>query len=81
MYRETLLLWCRPLVVTLLAAELLACTSWRVQGPTPEAAVSDRKPTVVRVTRTDGTRIILHRPLVRGDSLPATSPQEPPLRR
>lgn len=69
MHRRTLLLWRRSLALGLLTAELLACTSWRVQGPTPEAAISNRKPTAVRITRIDGTRMILHRPLVRGDSL------------
>lgn len=72
--------WCRTIGVGLLAAELLACTSWRVQGPTPAEAVRKRTPAVVRVTRTDQTRLVVHYPVLRGDSLVgqlfATGPQD-----
>ena len=53
----------------LLAAGLLACTSWRVQGPTPAEAVSRRTPRVVRVTRADHTHVVVQHPVLRGDSL------------
>jgi hypothetical protein len=61
--------WRWTLAAGSLAIQVLGCSSWRVQGPTPEAAIRSRQPSIVRLTRTDRTRLIVHHPTVRGDSL------------
>lgn len=61
--------WRRTFGAGFLAIQVLGCSSWRVQGPTPEAAIRSRQPSIVRLTRTDRTRLIVHHPTVKGDSL------------
>jgi hypothetical protein len=46
-----------------------ACTHWKVQSAFPEQAVSARRPQKVRVTRDDGSRIVLRKPEIVGDTL------------
>jgi len=48
---------------------LPACTSWQVGTPTPAQFVQREHPATVRVTRTDGRKVVLDSPAVRGDSL------------
>jgi hypothetical protein len=45
-----------------------ACTHWKVQSAFPEQVVS-RRPQRVRVTRDDGSRIVLRQPVIVGDTL------------
>jgi hypothetical protein len=45
-----------------------ACTHWKVQSAFPEQVVS-RRPQKVRVTRDDGSRMVLRRPEIVGDTL------------
>lgn len=45
-----------------------ACTHWKVQSAFPEQVVS-RRPHKVRVTRNDGSRVVLRRPEMVGDTL------------
>ena len=45
-----------------------ACTHWKVQSAFPEQVVS-RHPQRVRVTRKDGSRIVLRRPAIVGDTV------------
>jgi|SRR5690349_11006918 hypothetical protein len=61
----------RSIASTLLLCYLAACTSWHVkQGVTPLQLISTEHPRTVRVTRTDGSRILLEEPrIVAGDSL------------
>jgi len=53
----------------LLLAYLPACTSWHIGTPTPADFVQREQPKRVRVTRVDGSQIMLIRPSVQGDSL------------
>ena len=46
-----------------------ACTHWKVQSAFPEQVVSVRRPQKVRVTRDDGSRIVLRQPEIVGDTL------------
>jgi hypothetical protein len=45
------------------------CAHWKVQSATPEQVVSARRPFQVRVTRDDGSRVVLRRPEIVGDTL------------
>jgi len=45
------------------------CTHWKTQSVFPADYVIARQPPVVRVSRTDGRRVVLHRPLVVGDTM------------
>jgi hypothetical protein len=45
-----------------------ACTHWKVQSAFPEQVVS-RRPHKVRVTRDDGSRVVLRQPEIVGDTL------------
>jgi hypothetical protein len=45
-----------------------ACTHWKVQSAFPEQVVS-RRPEKVRVTRDNGSRIMLRRPEIVGDTM------------
>ena len=51
------------------ALYLTACHSWQVGTPTPAQFVAREHPAQVRVTRTDGSTVMLNAPAVRGDSL------------
>ena len=57
------------LAAVLLLTYLPACTSWHVGGPTPMEFVTTKKPETVRVTRTDGSTLILTAPRIVADSL------------
>ncbi len=35
----------------------------------PEALVRDRAPSAVRITRTDHSRVVVHHPVIEGDSI------------
>lgn len=48
---------------------LLSCTSWRLQQISPAQLISEKQPSKIRVTRSDGTRIVLTQPRLSGDSL------------
>jgi len=55
----------------LLLCYLAACTSWHVhEGVSPLQLISTKHPTVVRLTRADGSRMVLDEPrIAAGDSL------------
>ena len=59
----------RPLAAILLSLQVASCTSWRVASVTPAKLVAEEQPARVRVTRSDGTRVVLYQPSVQGDSL------------
>ena len=46
-----------------------ACAHWKVQSAFPEQVVSAGRPQQVRVTRDDGSRMVLRRPEIVGDTL------------
>jgi hypothetical protein len=52
----------------LLAWTTSACMHWKVQDALPEQ-VATRRPYEVRVTRDDGSRVVLRRPEIVGDTL------------
>ena len=60
----------------LLLAYLPACTSWHVGTPTPAQFVETQHPKMVRVTRSDGTKMELRTPMVQGDSLLGTAGED-----
>ena len=59
----------RLIATVLLLAYLPACSSWRSETVSPQSLIESRHPTQLRVSRTDGTRHILHQPSVAGDTL------------
>jgi hypothetical protein len=64
-------------LVGLILLALSGCTTWRTQGPTPEAAIRSLAPRTLRITRIDGSNLTLRNPVVsEGDlvaePLPAT---------
>jgi hypothetical protein len=52
-----------------------ACTSWRMNALSPQAAVQGH-PRTLRVTRTDSSQVILHDPGLQGDSIVGITPQQ-----
>lgn len=73
---STPLAFCRgrraAIAALLLLVYLPACTSWRVGTPTPSAFVEREHPQRARVTRTDGTQVMVNEPTVAGDTLVGT---------
>jgi len=61
----------RSVACALLLCYLAACTSWHVQeGVSPRQFITNEHPRVVRLTRTNGSRLELDDPrVVAGDSL------------
>ena len=64
----------RPIACALLLCYLTACTSWHVQeGVSPLQLISTDHPKVVRLTRADGSHMVLDQPrIAAGDSLTGT---------
>ena len=67
----------RRLAATLLITALCgsACQAWRTERVAPQSLLATRHPTKLRVTRTDGTQIVLDHPVLRGDTLVGTRPR------
>jgi len=61
----------RPIACTLLLCYLPACTSWHVENAvSPTQLISTKHPRVVRLTRADGSRMVLDQPRIAvGDSV------------
>ena len=61
----------RPIAGTLLLCYLAACTSWHVEKDvSPLQLISTKHPRVVRLTRADGSRMVLGQPRIAvGDSV------------
>lgn len=59
----------RRIVVGALLGTLAACTSWRVQGISPEMVLAREHPAAVRVVRTDSSVLIVSAPTVVRDTL------------
>jgi hypothetical protein len=55
--------------VLLLAATTAGCTHWKTQSVTPRELVTERQPSMVRVSRIDGRRLVLDRPEIVGDTV------------
>jgi hypothetical protein len=65
------------LLITLQGA---ACQAWHAEGVTPQVALETDQPTKVRVTRTDGRRIVLQHPVLQGDTLVGRGDQQQQVR-
>jgi hypothetical protein len=48
---------------------LSGCMSWRSEALSPAQLIATKNPPVVRVTRTDSSKVILREPQVAGDTL------------
>jgi hypothetical protein len=55
--------------VVQLALFLSGCLSWRAEPTSPADLMVSRKPSVVRITQPDSSRLILRDPVVQGDTL------------
>lgn len=60
---------CCPVALFLLVVFLAGCYSWRPSTISPPELIADEQPSQVRVSRTDGTRLAIRRPLIRNDSI------------
>jgi hypothetical protein len=49
-----------------------ACQAWHTERVTPESLLVTRQPATFRVTRTDGSQIVLEHPVLRADTLSGT---------
>jgi hypothetical protein len=63
----------RLTVLVQLTSFLAACMTWRTEPIAPANLIANQKPSVVRITRTDSSRVTLREPAIRGDSLYGTS--------
>lgn len=59
----------RVIAAGLLLVYLPACSSWRVESVSPRALIEATHPAQVRLSRADGTKQVLHRPSIAGDTL------------
>src|SRR5690349_13224915 len=59
----------RAVAILLIACQLSACTSWRLETLSPADVMQQQYPEVVRVERADGHREVWYRPQMNGDSL------------
>jgi hypothetical protein len=62
-----------------------ACHAWRTEGVSPKAVLATRQQVTLRVTRIDGSQVVLERPVLQGDillgdTLPGTRPDTSVLR-
>ena len=48
---------------------LSACTTWRLSEMAPQTLVATERPGRIRVTRSDGSELVLRSPSIRADSL------------
>ncbi|HJR16014.1 MAG TPA: hypothetical protein VJ808_04105 [Gemmatimonadales bacterium] len=55
-----------------------ACMSWQTQEASPEQLLAENPPDQVRVTRADGSTVLIVKPLISGDSLTGTLPGSAP---
>src|SRR2546430_16525835 len=68
----------RRCTATLLLMTLLgtACLAWHTEGVTPQVVLATQQPRALRVMRTDGRRLVLNHPVLRGDTLAGISDQQ-----
>ena len=59
----------RPFALLMLVLYLGACTSWRPSTVSPRQLIEEEQPGAVRVTTTDGTRVLLREPSIEADSI------------
>jgi hypothetical protein len=60
----------RPRSVFLLTILLITgCQVWHTENVTPQQVLDSRSREKIRVTRADGSRVVLQRPAIHGDTL------------
>ena len=70
----------RSVATWLLVLNLAGCHSWRSEALAPAQLVPAEHPKVVRVTRSDGSILILRHPTVRDDSMVGIGPDSAEVR-
>jgi hypothetical protein len=58
-----------PLTALLLTFLLAGCHSWRAESVSPSRLIEAKHPGTIRITRPDGTQLLLQQPIARNDSL------------
>lgn len=66
----------RAALIATLGMPAIACMSWKTQPVSPDQALA-KSPTQVRVTRADGSKVVLLRPAIVADSLIGEPPGDP----
>ena len=64
----------RSFAYAMMSMALISCTQWVRQELTPAQVVTETKPAQIRVTRSDGTRVVLGQPQVVSDSMIGSVP-------
>jgi len=59
----------RAIAIVVMAGQLGACTSWRVETLSPAEVIREQQPGAVRIERTDGHHEVWYQPEVHGDTL------------
>ena len=60
----------RPMALLLLVLHLGACTKWqRVTPISPQVLIETEQPSAIRVTRADGTQVVVREPRIARDSI------------
>ena len=62
----------RRISAFLLVVFVFGCTSWHVEGVTPQAFFANQPPARVRVTLVSGEKLEIHQPRLVGDSVLGT---------
>ena len=59
----------RAIAIVVMAGQLGACTSWRVETLSPAEVIREQQPGAVRIERIDGHHEVWYQPEVHGDTL------------
>ena len=59
----------RAAIMLLMTVYGTACQSWHTERLAPDAVLATRQPAQLRVTRADGSRIVIEQPALVGDTL------------
>lgn len=59
----------RAFTIALMAGQLGACTSWRLETVSPAEVIQQQQPGAVRIERIDGHHEVWYRPEIHGDTL------------
>lgn len=59
----------RRVALLLMCLSATACQTWHVERVVPESLVSARHPKRVRITRVDGSQVVLVHPAIRMDTI------------
>ena len=65
---------CRATTLLVIILYGTACQAWHTERVAPVSLLATRQPAKLRVTRADGSQIVLEHPVVRADTLSGTGP-------